>query len=239
VSPFKVSDTKTFFGVPIIPENEVLGVLAVTSHEPDAISSFQVHLITSIADQAALSIINAQLHKQVEKLALTDGLTGLYNHKHFQERLNEEFQRLKRIPQTLSLMLIDIDYFKKINDTYGHPAGDIVLNRIAQFLKKTLRGIDIIARYGGEEFAAVLMGTDRSGAKKMAERLRTSVMDNPFIIDEDRLSVTVSIGVATHPNDAETKEDLISRADQALYFAKESGRNRVCTWKDAAKRAGH
>jgi diguanylate cyclase (GGDEF)-like protein len=235
VSPFEVSETRTFFGIPIIPENEVIGVLAVASHEPDAISSFQVHLITSIANQAALSIINAQLHKQVEKHAITDGLTGLYNHKHFQGRLDEEFQRTKRIPQILTLMLIDIDHFKKINDTYGHPAGDSVLKKIAQSIRKTLRGIDIVARYGGEEFAAVLMGTDRSGAKKMAERLRTSVMNNPFVMEEDKLSVTISIGIATHPHDAETKEELISRADQALYFAKESGRNRVCTWKDVSK----
>ncbi|UCF87705.1 MAG: diguanylate cyclase [Nitrospiraceae bacterium] len=235
VYPFKINETKTFLGIPIIPEEEVIGVLAITSKEYDAISSFHVHLLTTIADQAAMSINNAQLHRQVEMLAITDGLTGLFNHKHFQERLNQEFQRIQRIPQPLSLLLIDIDFFKKINDTYGHPAGDMVLKKLAQILKKTLRGIDIIARYGGEEFAAVLMGTDRGGAKKMAERLRSKVMEIPFQTDEGEIKITLSIGVATHPHDAEAKDEIISRADQALYHAKESGRNQVCLWKEVPK----
>jgi diguanylate cyclase (GGDEF)-like protein len=213
VYPFKRNETKTFLGIPIITEEEVTGVLAITSNEYDAISSYHVHLLTTIADQ-------------------TDGLTGLFNHKHFQERLNQEFQRIQRIPQPLSLLLIDIDFFKKINDTYGHPAGDMVLKKLAQILKKTLRGIDIIARYGGEEFAAVLMGTDRGGARKMAERLRSKVMENTFQTDEGAINITLSIGVATHPHDAETKDEIISRADQALYYAKEHGRNQVCLWKE-------
>jgi diguanylate cyclase (GGDEF)-like protein len=232
VYPFKRNETKTFLGIPIITEEEVTGVLAITSNEYDAISSYHVHLLTTIADQAAMSINNAQLHRQVEMLAITDGLTGLFNHKHFQERLNQEFQRIQRIPQPLSLLLIDIDFFKKINDTYGHPAGDMVLKKLAQILKKTLRGIDIIARYGGEEFAAVLMGTDRGGARKMAERLRSKVMENTFQTDEGAINITLSIGVATHPHDAETKDEIISRADQALYYAKEHGRNQVCLWKE-------
>jgi diguanylate cyclase (GGDEF)-like protein len=236
VYPFKSADTMTFLGIPIMPEKEVQGILAVTSTEPDAISSFQVHLLTTIADQAAMSINNAQLHNQVEMLAITDGLTGLYNHKHFQEKLNEEFQRIQRIPQTVSLMLMDIDYFKKINDTYGHPAGDIILKKLAQIFKKKLRGIDIIARYGGEEFAAVLIGTEIGGARKMAERLRTTVMESIFLVEGQKIPVTLSIGLAAHPHDAGTRDDLIARADQALYYAKENGRNRVCTWKEISKK---
>ncbi len=235
VYPFKVNDTKTFLGIPIIPEQDVLGIIAVTSKETNAISSFQVHIIQTIADQAAMCISNALLHKQVENLAITDGLTGLYNHKHFQERLNDEFKRIKRIPQTLSLMLIDIDHFKKINDIHGHPAGDTVLSNLSIMLKKTLRGIDFLARYGGEEFVAVLMGTGSNGAKKMAERLRSAVMNNVFHIDGNNLSITLSIGVATHPNDAEDKAALIDKADQALYYAKENGRNQVCEWKNISK----
>ncbi len=239
VYPFKITDTKTFLGIPIISEKEVFGILAVTSKESDAISSFQEHLLRIVVDQAAMFITNAQLHKEVEKLAVTDGLTGLHNHRHFQERLSEEFQRLERIPQPLSLMLIDIDHFKKINDVYGHPAGDTVLTNLAVILKKTLRGIDILARYGGEEFAAVLMGTESSGAKKMAERLRASVMNSPFFIDENKLTVTLSIGLAIHPHDAAAKDELIDKADQALYYAKKNGRNQVCAWKDVAKKISH
>ncbi|MBI5050914.1 MAG: GGDEF domain-containing protein, partial [Nitrospirae bacterium] len=196
----------------------------------DAISSFYVHFLSIVADQAALSMTNARLHKEVEKLALTDGLTGLYNHKHFYERLSEEFQRIERFPHPLSVILMDIDHFKKINDAYGHPVGDIILSNLAGILRKTLRGIDIIARYGGEEFAAVLLNTESRRAKKIAERIRAKVEDSPFFAGEKRLSVTLSIGVATYPHDASTKEELISRADEALYHAKDKGRNQVCVW---------
>ena len=236
VYPFNIPDTKTFLGIPIISGKNIQGIIAVVSKEPDAISSFYGHLLNIIADQAALSITNAQLHKEVEKLAVTDGLTGLYNHKHFQERLNGEFQRLERIPHPISLMLIDLDYFKRVNDTYGHPVGDAVLTDLAKILRKTLRGIDIIARYGGEEFAAVLINTDVSGAKKIAERLRTYVMNTPFFVEEKQLSLTLSVGVAAYPHDAKTKDELISKADQSLYHAKKNGRNQVCAWKDVGKK---
>lgn len=232
VYPFKISDTKTFLGIPIISESDVLGILAIASKEPDAISSFQDHLLKIVANQTAMCMTNARLHKEVGRLAVTDGLTGLYNHKHFQERLDEEFQRIERIPQSLSLMLIDIDHFKKINDVYGHPAGDTILAALATILRRVLRGIDILARYGGEEFAAVLINTETGGAKKMAERLRSAVINNPFFINENRLTTTLSIGVATYPHDAVTKEELIDKADKALYHAKENGRNQVCAWKD-------
>jgi diguanylate cyclase (GGDEF)-like protein len=235
VYPFKM-DTKTFLGIPIIYEKDVIGVFAVTSTEAEAISSFQEHLLNTVADQAAMSITNAQLHREVGRLAITDGLTGLYNHKHFQERLSEEFQRVERIPHSLSLMLIDIDHFKKINDSYGHPTGDAVLAKLAATLRKTLRGIDVLARYGGEEFAAVLINTETNGAKKMGERLRTHIMNNPFYVDEYKLSITISVGIATHPKDAATKEELIDKADQVLYHAKKNGRNQVCTWKDDSKK---
>jgi len=235
VYPFGTANTKTFLGIPILsPENDVLGIVALTSAEPSAISAFYGHFLNMVADQAALFITNARLHKEVERLAVTDGLTGLYNHRHFQERLSEEFQRIERIPQSLSMILIDLDHFKKINDIYGHPAGDVVLKGLASILKKTLRGIDIIARYGGEEFAAVLLNTESKGAYKIAERLRIKVMHTPFFAGENKLLLTLSIGIATYPHDAVTKEELISRTDQALYYAKKNGRNQVCIWKDIA-----
>ncbi|MEK6528683.1 MAG: sensor domain-containing diguanylate cyclase, partial [Nitrospirota bacterium] len=232
VSPFRINDTRTFLGIPIISENEVIGIFAVTSKEPNALSSFHGQFLEMLADQAAMAITNAKLHKEVGRLAMTDGLTGLFNHKHFQEMLLMEFQRTERMPQTLSLMLIDIDHFKKINDSYGHPAGDMVLASLAAILRKTLRGIDILARYGGEEFAAVLINTGAGGAKKMAERLREYVMNNPFFIEENKLLITLSIGIAIYPHDAGAKDELIEKADQALYYAKNNGRNQVCLWKD-------
>ncbi|MBI5196063.1 MAG: diguanylate cyclase [Nitrospirae bacterium] len=236
VYPFRIPDAKTFLGIPIMSSgNDVLGILAVISREADAISSFHGHFLSIMADQAALSMTNARLHHEVEKLAMTDGLTRLYNHKHFYERLGEEFQRYERFPQPISLLVMDIDYFKKINDVHGHPAGDAVLLGLAAILKKTLRGIDIIARYGGEEFAAVLLNTETPRAKKIAERLRVKVMNTPFAVDGNDLTIALSIGVATYPHDAENKEDLINKADRALYYAKDNGRNQVCLWKDIGK----
>ncbi|MBI4698200.1 MAG: diguanylate cyclase [Nitrospirae bacterium] len=237
INPFRMPDARTFYGIPIISsEQAMLGILAISSKEPDAISSFDSHFLSILADQASLAITNATLHKEVEKLAMTDGLTGLYNHKQFQQRLGEEFQRAERMPQPITLMLIDLDHFKKINDTHGHQAGDAVLVGVSAMLKKTLRGIDIIARYGGEEFAAVLLNAESGGAKKIAERLRTKVMNTPFFEEEKKLHLTLSVGISTYPHDASTKEELINRADQSLYYAKNHGRNQVCVWKDVEGR---
>lgn len=232
VYPFRINDTRTFLGIPIISENEVIGIFAITSKEPDALSSFHGQFLKILTDQAAMAMTNAKLHKELGRLAMTDGLTGLFNHKHFHEMLLMEFQRTERTPQSLSLMLIDIDHFKKINDSYGHPAGDMVLASLSAILRKTLRGIDILARYGGEEFAAVLINTGAGGAKKMADRLREHVMNNPFFIEKNKLTITLSIGIAIYPHDAGTKDELIEKADQALYYAKNNGRNQVCLWKN-------
>lgn len=236
IYPFRNDNIRTFLGIPLVgSENELFGILTLISTEPDAVSSFYGHFLNILADHAALSITNAKLHNEVERLAITDGLTGLYNHKHFQERLNDEFQRIERIPQPISLILIDLDHFKKINDLYGHPSGDAVLVNLALMLKKTLRGIDIIARYGGEEFAAVLLNTESHRAQKIAERLRVKVLNTAFSVGGSKLSLTLSIGIATYPYDAKTKEDLISRADEALYYAKRNGRNQACLWKNIGK----
>ncbi|MBI5026218.1 MAG: diguanylate cyclase [Nitrospirae bacterium] len=232
VYPFNLSSTRTFLGIPILYEKKILGILSIASTEPNLLSSYDVLLLQIVCNQAAVSITNAKLHKEVEDLAITDGLTGLFNHRYFQEKLAQEFRRLERIPDALSLMLIDIDHFKKVNDTYGHPAGDAVLKGIASILRTTFRDIDILARYGGEEFAAVLIGTDIKGAEKMAERLRIHVMERPFHVDKNELRITLSIGVASYPHDSKKKDELIEKADQALYFAKRSGRNNVCLWKN-------
>lgn len=238
IYPFRNDNIRTFLGIPLVgSENELFGILTVISTEPDAVSSFYGHFLTILADHAVLSITNAKLHNEVERLAIIDGLTGLYNHKYFQERLSDEFQRIERIPQPISLMLIDLDHFKKINDLYGHPSGDAVLVNLALMLKKTLRGIDIIARYGGEEFAAVFLNTESPRAQKIAERLRVKVLNSSFSVGESKLSLTLSIGIATYPYDAKTKEDLISRADEALYYAKRNGRNQACLWKNIGSKS--
>lgn len=169
--------------------------------------------------QVELLIGNARL----EILAVTDGLTGLKNHRAFQENLEFQISLAERIPSTLSILLIDIDYFKKINDSFGHPAGDAKLRSIAKILQQNSRGVDFVARYGGEEFAVILPGTDQTGAIISAEKLRRAIET----VSWSDMATTVSIGAATLSADINNKSSLIASADRALYLSKKDGRNRV------------
>jgi len=230
IMPFKTAEVRSVLVVPLLYEDTLLGLLAMLSGEKDFADTFQVELLRVMCNQAATSIANAKLHAEIEKLATTDGLTGLFNHRTFQEKLSEELKRLNRFSAPLSLILTDIDFFKKVNDTHGHPVGDLVLRGVSRLIRETIRDIDIPARYGGEEFAAILPGTDSEGALKIAERIRKAVMNTPFSSDSTTFKVTLSIGIATSPPDAKTKEELIEKTDQALYHAKHHGRNQCIPW---------
>jgi len=180
----------------------------------------------------ATSIANANLHNRVAQMATTDGLTGLFNHRYFQERLSERIDEARRHPTRHSLVLVDIDHFKKVNDSYGHPIGDKVLKVMSRLLKENVRTIDLAARYGGEEFVLVLANTRLEGAKKLADRIRKQASKLKFDADGKTFKVTISMGVATFPDDARNKQALIEHSDQALYHAKENGRNRVVCYAD-------
>jgi diguanylate cyclase (GGDEF)-like protein len=237
VLPFKTARAGSIFMLPLLYERELLGMLIFLSEKDRALNSYQLELLEVLGNQASLSLANAKFHHELEQLAITDGLTGLYNHRHFQEKLSSELRRLRRFSDPLSLLLVDIDFFKKVNDSYGHPAGDEILRGVAKIIRGTVRHIDIPARYGGEEFAAILLGTNRDGARKMAERLRRAVTENRCSVNGKDLTVTVSIGSATSPSDAETHEQIIEKADQALYHAKRTGRNRCVLWDDISGNA--
>jgi diguanylate cyclase (GGDEF)-like protein len=230
--PFKSGNPASIFMLPLVYEKEPLGMLIFLSEKTGMLNSYQLELLEVLGNQAASSLVNAKFHSEIERMAITDGLTGLYNHRHFQEELSSEFRRLERFSDPFSLLLVDIDFFKKVNDSYGHPAGDEILRRVSGIMRETVRNIDICARYGGEEFAAILLGTNHEGARKMAERLRRAVMEKTFSLDGKDLRVTVSIGSATSPRDAGVKEELIGKADKALYHAKRNGRNRCVLWND-------
>lgn len=162
------------------------------------------------------------------KLATIDGLTELYNHRYFQETLKNQVEIAKRYNQTFSLIIIDIDFFKKFNDTYGHQAGDAVLKQVAQTLKKNSRTTDVVCRYGGEEMSIILPNTSLEEALLSANRFNKAVEEKDFYINSNTTSkVTISVGVATFPQDAETAQELIEKADKGLYYAKEHGRNQV------------
>jgi len=166
--------------------------------------------------------------EELEQLAVNDGLTGLYNHREFQRRLQVEIERARRYKHNLSLLMIDIDHFKRFNDTYGHQAGDVVLRLLALQMRSGVRTVDSVARYGGEEFVIILPEMTASMALTVAERLRKNIAANAIAINKGhKVNVTVSIGVATFPEDADSKDELIAAADRALYAAKAAGRNKV------------
>jgi diguanylate cyclase (GGDEF)-like protein len=184
-----------------------------------------------LAGQAAVSVENVGLHETVERQAVTDELTGLSNRRRFQETMAAEVERSKRFGQVLGLVLLDIDDFKAVNDTYGHQQGDIVLREVAKILRASSREIDEPARYGGEELAVVLPGTDLEGARLLAERVREGVeaLRLPIIGDEDAepLRITASFGAASLPASADDVRGLVAAADEALYQAKRAGKNRT------------
>ncbi|MEW5928580.1 MAG: diguanylate cyclase [Gemmatimonadota bacterium] len=167
-------------------------------------------------------------NRKLRKLSITDGLTELFNHRHVHELLHEEFERSRRSGEPLAVVMIDLDRFKAVNDTYGHPTGDVILYETARIIRETAREIDMVGRYGGEEFIAILPNTAEDEASKFAERVRTGVEGYVFRDEANEVRMTASSGVASFPGlDSDTPEALLKRADEALYVAKESGRNRV------------
>lgn len=168
----------------------------------------------------------AEANTRLAQLAVTDGLTGLYNHRHFYERLTLEVARTQRSNSPLSLLMIDVDFFKRYNDTHGHPAGDALLREMARLLTESRRANDVVARYGGEEFAVILVDTAKFVAAKLAERLRETAAAHTGW-DAQGSQISLSIGVASCPDDAATAEHLVAVADSAMFEAKRAGRNRV------------
>lgn len=187
--------------------------------------------------QDVLAIEYALLYERARQMAVTDRLTGLYNFGYFHERLKEERMRAERYHRLLSLVILDIDQFKKYNDSNGHPAGNEVLKKIATILKQEAREVDIVARYGGEEMVIILPETSRRRAAELAERIRQRVSEALFdhMQSQPLGKLTISAGVATFPVDASTEDDLIKKADSSLYQAKSQGRNRVVVFEPAIK----
>jgi two-component system, cell cycle response regulator len=216
--------------VPLVWQDRGVGALVLAGQRGDFLPAGVLDMLKVIADHAAIAVANAQMYEHMERMATTDGLTGLTNHRTFQEMFDGHIARAERYSRKLSVILTDIDHFKSINDTYGHPVGDKVLKRVAAILQQQARRTDVVARYGGEEFAVLMEETDRSGARIIAERIRKAIEAETFHADSGSFKATVSLGIATFPEDAGVKAKLTEAADQALYAAKREGRNRTITF---------
>lgn len=207
--------------IPMVVYNEPIGVINVTNkRQAEGFTEEDVNMLKAVADQAAVAVNKAQLWD----MAVTDSLTGLYVRRYFIMKLQEELHRAGRYNKVFSVIMADLDHFKAVNDTYGHSAGDRVLQAIGHYLRKNIRDVDILARYGGEEFVFLLPDADKEAAVSLSERLRRGLED---LRVDDLPALTMSLGIAGYPADSDRLEDLIQQADAALYAAKQAGRNRA------------
>jgi len=208
---------------------DVLGVISI-ARPGRPFTPREQELLAYLANQAAISIENVDLHRTVQRQAVTDELTGLFNHRRFQEVMTAEVERTKRFGHELGLIMLDIDNFKRVNDRFGHLQGDLVLREVARVLRESSREIDEPARYGGEEMAVALPQTGLQGAYEFAERVRRRIEDLelPLLDGSGTLRVTASFGAAALPRSADIDKDaLVAAADAALYAAKRAGKNRT------------
>jgi len=221
---------RSMIAAPLKIQKKTIGVLYLDDFKPREFFEEKLELLSILTSFATMSIDHARLHEKTAQLACTDGLTGLYNHRQFKKNFVDEVSRANRYNKTLSIILFDVDDFKKFNDTYGHPNGDIVLQEMATMLRELLRDCDTIYRYGGEEFVALLPETALPEAIRVAERIRIFVeTESPrFLTGITKThGVTVSVGVASVPEDGSDASALLKSVDDLMYKAKNEGKNKV------------
>ncbi|MDP2941563.1 MAG: GGDEF domain-containing protein [Candidatus Omnitrophota bacterium] len=222
------ADLKEYAGAVLLPlkiQKDYVRYLFARGIKKDDSEKFHI-----LAHQFLPGIKRAFLYQQVQRLSITDTLTGAFNRRHFMEKFGEELKRSRKNKLKFSYLMLDVDRFKEINDNYGHLVGDAVLRDVAKCVKENIRQIDFLGRYGGEELAIVLSETDEAQAVFAAERIRQAVEKRRFLVYDEDLKATLSIGIAAFPKDAGEADELMDKADQALYRAKELGRNRVCVF---------
>jgi len=246
---FGIDDTAGSFAcLPLVSLDGLLGMLYVDYARPDGLTPEGLRRLEQLAVRAASPLQRVLLQQDFRALAYSDPMTGLDNFRQFEETLADELARAERYGRPLSVILLDIDYFKSFNDTLGHQAGDALLGQLGVVLRNSLRNVDRPARYGGEEFVVICPETGSEEARLIAERIRRSVADTPFVLpsntegaggrrNAETAHVTISLGCVTFPGDARTPRDLVKKADIALYAAKEAGRNAVRVYDEDAARA--
>lgn len=221
-----IHSDKSSIGYPLISKDELLGVIAFDAPNVRTFTEKEKFLFSNIANQVAMAISNALLFSKLSHLSTTDGLTGLYNHRYFQEAFDQYIQKAISEAQRFAVLMIDADHFKQLNDTHGHLVGDGLLKELTKIILRSVRSIDVVARYGGEEIAVLLPNCGEREAVAIAERIRKTVEGHQFDCETVICSISVSIGVALFP-ELTSKEALLKKADRSLYKAKELGRNRV------------
>lgn len=226
---------------PLVAEGEFNALFVVRGGSKEDLTKFEV-----LASQLALQVRKVRLYEIVRELSIIDGLTGVFVRRHFLERFEEEMGRAMKQNFPVTVLMLDIDHFKRYNDEFGHLVGDATLREVAQVIRSNVRNVDIVARYGGEEFAVVIPETKEEGGVEVAERIRSAVARRAFRVYDEETKVTVSIGISAYPQDlpgtvakGDVRDilfELLQRADRALYRAKEEGRNRVVLYRSLGNR---
>jgi len=218
-----------FACISVMDHHQMMVVFCAEAEIVDGLTEEDRLVLQAVSSELVVAVENSELYKLTKRLAITDDLTGLYNYRFLQQRLDEEIERAKRYDKDLSLLMLDVDDFKRFNDTHGHIAGDRALADLGRVLRANVREVDVVCRYGGEEFSIVLPETDAAGAFVVAEKVREAIAHHPFLDADEQpgVQVTVSVGLATFPAHAKDKESLLKMADDALYQAKSSGKDRV------------
>jgi len=215
---------------PLISHHSLLGLLRLESDKSGSFDQDDLRFLSLVSGLGAAALENSLLFQKAQDLAIHDDLTGLFTKQYFTGRLREEAKRCLRLDQRLSLMMIDIDFFKQYNDKFGHTAGDIVLKKVSFLLKDSLSQLKpLLCRFGGEEFLVMLPGLDKQKSLVVAEDLRRRIQSEKILLRRQNTSVTVSIGVASLPLDTKDEDELVQKADKSMYEAKQKGRNRVCS----------
>ena len=230
---FEQTNLKSFLGVPIMAAGTPQGVLALESLEVDHYNLLDLDVLRAIIQVFGPAICWSKRYQEVHAMATVDGLTQLLNHKSFMQRLSEELERDTRYGESMTLLMLDLDHFKQVNDQHGHQYGDYVLRQTAQLIRSSIRKADIAGRIGGEEFAVIVINASRQTGRSTADRIKHSIADHPFSLDGVESRVTISIGMSEYPRDGKHMKAILKKADEAMYRVKEAGGNDVVSYSRA------